>query len=73
MSDTGATLRSPSSSRPIAADIGGKEWPPSASMTGLRAPLHASIDTAGIPVPAPAVTKLVVDKFSRDLGPTDSH
>lgn len=44
-----------------------KELPPSASMTGLRAPLHVSIDTGGIPAPAPAVTRLVVDEFSRDL------
>lgn len=51
----------------IAADVGGKELPPSASMRACGAPLHVSIDTGGIPAPAPAVTRLVVDEFSRDL------
>lgn len=37
VSDAGAPLRSPSRSRPIAADVGGNDSPPSAPMAGLRA------------------------------------
>lgn len=36
-------------------------------MTDWRAQLRASIDTGGIPAPAPDVTKLVVDELSQDL------
>lgn len=62
VSDAAAILRSPSSTRSTAADIGGNESPASALMTGLRAQC-----TGGIYAPAPDVTELVANEVSRDL------
>lgn len=47
--------------------MGGKEPPPSASITGLRAQLHVSIDAGAFLRRRRHVTHLFVDKFSQDL------